>query len=111
MEAKPIKARLSFGGADHSGVTVVLQCDTVVLHWCYTGVTREAGPIEAGLSYSGTDHSGVTVVLQLSHSGVAVVLEWCYSGVAVMLVERWDPWSPDSLSAVLITSPITSKSV
>jgi hypothetical protein len=44
-----------------AGRTVHLS---VVLQWCY---------------------SGVTVALQWCYSGVTVVLQWCYSGVTVVL--------------------------
>jgi hypothetical protein len=56
---------------------------TVVLQWCY---------------------SGVTVVLQWCYIGVTLVLQWCYSGVTVVL--QWQ--YPCKLHSVSCPWPLLS---
>jgi hypothetical protein len=57
----------------YNGITVVLQ-------WCYSGVSR----VTVVLQWC---YSGITVALQWFYSGVAVVLRWYYSGITV--VSQW----------------------
>jgi hypothetical protein len=77
--------------AHYSGVTVLLQCCTVVLQWSNSEFEGRKGGITAcallSLSYVSLHfvYKNATVMFQLYSNGVKAVWEWCKSGVRVVL--------------------------